>query len=192
MKSKSLQPKRQDSVGGFTFIEVLVAMLIFTMAVLAAVDIARGSVRATTDSKAVTLATWLVQGKMVEVETKLESIGFEKACEEKAEGKFDAPYDSYSWRTSCYQIDFKLSEAAAQLAAAQGDKDKEEKATKENAMLKMILNLASTYISDSMREVTVEVFWLQGKTPRQISLTTHVARFDKPINLPSLSMGATN
>jgi prepilin-type N-terminal cleavage/methylation domain-containing protein len=176
---------------GFTFIEVLISMLIFTMTVLAAVDIARGSVRATNDSKTVTQATWLVQSKMVQLETQLEAQGIEKACEEKAEGKFEAPFENFQWRTACYPIDFRLSEAAAQLANSTQDSDSSN-ATQENPMLKMVMNLASDYISQSMRELNVQVLWMEGKTPREVSLTTHFARYDLLPNIPGVGGGAAN
>lgn len=180
--------RKSNSQAGFTFIEVLIAMLIFTMTVLAAVDITRGSVRATNDSKEVTLATWLVQAKMVEVETKLEAEGVEKACDEKVEGKFEEPYEKYSWRTYCYPIDFRVSETAAQLEPGE-DKDGSN-ATKENQILKLVLNLASDYISQSMREVHVEVNWMEGKMPKQVTLTTHFAKYDLPLQMPSLGGAA--
>lgn len=174
---------------GFTFIEVLISMLIFTMVVLAAVDIARGSVRATNDSKEITQATWLVQGKMVELETRLEAEGIEKACDEKLEGKFDEPYEKYSWRTYCYPIDFRISEAAASMANPETDKDGSN-ATKENQILKVVLDLASDYISQSIRELHVEVNWVEGKTPRQITLTTHFAKYDLVPQVPGFGGGA--
>ena len=62
---------------GFTFIEILIAIAIFVLAVLAAVNIATGSVKATQDAKDTTMATWLLQQKMVELETQLENKGIE-------------------------------------------------------------------------------------------------------------------
>jgi type II secretion system protein I len=175
---------------GFTFIEVLIAMLIFTMAVLAAVDIARGSVRATNDSKEITLATWLVQSKMVDLETKLENEGVDKACDEKIDGKFEAPYERFTWRTQCYPIDFRISEAAAALANPGKDKDGEN-VTTENPILKMVLDLASSHISQSMRELHVKVMWTEGKNPREVSLSTHFARYDLNPSIPGLGGGTS-
>src|SRR5688572_16040196 len=90
-------------------------MAIFTIAVLAAIDITSGSVRATRDAREVSAATWLLQQKMVELETKLETDGVEKACEKKDSGKFEEPHENFTWKSSCEEIDFKLSETAAQM-----------------------------------------------------------------------------
>lgn len=170
---------------GFTFVEILVAMAIFVLAVLAAINIARGSVQAATDSKDITQATWLLQEKMVELETQLETLGVEKACEEEKTGKFEEPYERYTWATYCYEVDFRLSETAAQLQQqqAQGE-DAPLNRTSENQVLKLILETANKYMADSVRELHVEISWKQGRADRMIDATTHFARYDQQIALP--------
>lgn len=183
---------------GFTFIEVLVAMLIFTLAALAAVSIGQGSVRATREAKEISTATWLLQNTMVELESRLEAEGMEKACDKKKEGKFPEPYQNYTWITECYQIDFKISENAAKLMAAMNGGEEETTAANEgqknqqDQVTKLILETASKYISDSMREIHAEVHWTQGKTKRHIDLTTHFARYDQQVNLPIGNFGGAN
>ena len=173
---------RPQGSAGFTFIEVLVAMLIFTLAALAAVDIGRGSVRATRDTRDVTKATWLLQGLMTELETKLETQGFDKGCVEKAEGKFEEPNQDFTWKTFCQQVDLRLSETAAQVAQAaqEGDEDGDI-STRENVFQKMILNSASDYMTKALREIHAEVYWTQGKDVRKVEATTHVVRYDLPL-----------
>ena len=178
-----MKPNSPHDSSGFTFIEVMVAMLLFVIAVLAAVGIAQGSVRATRDTKEMSTATWLIQKVMVELETKLESEGIDKACEKKKTGKFDEPYERFTWATYCTELDFNISEAAAKIAAAAGE---EEVDNKENVFQKMILKTASEYISKSMRELHAEVIWQQDKHKRVIALTTHFVRYDQPIALPAL------
>lgn len=173
---------------GFTFIEVLVAMLIFVLAVLAAVSIADGSVKATREAREIAKATWLLQKVMVDLETKLETQGIDKGCEKKAEGKFEAPNEAYTFITYCGEIDMKLSQTASQMAAKNPD-DRGNEPTKEDAMLKMILDTASDYISKSMRELHSEVHWTQGKQKRHLSLTTHFVRYDQPATFPGLGGG---
>src|SRR4051794_37052697 len=108
--------KPSTSNNGFTFIEVLIAILIFTLVVVAAVNVMRGSVRATAEAKEISTATWLLQNKMVELETGLEGQGVDKFCTKKKEGKFEAPFERFSWVTTCNQIDFKIPEASTKNA----------------------------------------------------------------------------
>ncbi len=169
---------------GFTFIEVMVAMLIFTMAVLAASNIADGSVKATRDAKDISKATWLLQGVMTELETKLESQGIEKACEKKKEGKFEGEYEGFTWKTECYEIDFKLSETASKMSQ---DGANESEANQENMIQKLVLQLASEYITKSLREFHAEVYWMQGKNKRTVTATSHFVRYDQQAQIPDLS-----
>lgn len=175
---------------GFTFIEVLVAMLIFTLAALAAINIVQGSVRATKESKEIAQATWLLQNLMSEAESRLEAQGIDRACKEKEEGKFDAPYDQFKWKTECYQIDFKLSESAAKMAQQMAQGEEDVNSTAENPVLKMILGVASEYLTRSTREVHAEVSWMNGKTPRLISATSHFVRYDQQPAMPALGGAA--
>lgn len=169
---------------GFTFIEVMIATVIFVLAALAAMDLARGSVRAVKDAQDVTTATWLLQKVMVELETKIESEGIEKACEKKTDGTFDEPYERFSYVTFCTEIDFRISEAAA---AMLNEGEESSSPTQEDMIRKLVLNTASDYLSKASRELHVEVLWNQGKTPRSVDVTTHIARYDLP--LPPISLG---
>jgi len=166
---------------GFTFIEVMVAMLIFVLAVLAAVNIARGSVRATIDAKEMTVASWLVQNAMVDLETRLETEGIEKGCEKKKEGKFPPPHENFSWISSCEEIEFNISEEASKLQAAAGQE--EDTSQQANVIQKMILQTASEYITKALRELHTEVYWMRGKQRLSVDLTTHFVRYDLPLVL---------
>jgi len=178
----SNNPRRHSA--GFTFIEVMIAMLIFTLAVLAASNIADGSVKATRDARDISRASWLLQGVMAELESKLESQGIDKACDKKKEGKFEGDNQAFTWKTECYEIDIKLSETASKMAK---DDANESEANQENLIQKMVLNLASEYITKSLREIHAEVYWTQGKNKRMVSATTHFVRYDQQATVPDLS-----
>jgi len=174
--------KLKQNHSGFTFIEVMIATVIFVLAALAAMDLARGSDRAVKDAQDVTVATWLLQKAVVELETRIETEGIEKACEKKKDGKFEDPYAGFSFTTYCSEIDFKISEAAS--AVLGGGESSEEEANPENMIKKQLLKIASDYMSKASRELHVEVRWMQGKTPRKIDVTTHYSRTDLPVQFP--------
>ncbi len=181
--------RRSLGEGGFTFIEVLIAMAIFTMAVLAAVNITGGAVQATRDAREVSEATWLLQQKMVELETKLETDGVDKGCDKKDDGKFEAPHEKYTWKTSCDEVDFQLSETASKMSEAAKTESEEDdsKSSTENMLVKMILKTASDYINECVREIHVEVGWKSGKYDRVVDLTTHFVRFDQKLAISGLT-----
>ena len=177
--------------GGFTFIEVLIAILIFTMVVVSAIGIIRGSVRATQESRDLSRAAWLLQSKMVELETNLDTLGVDKACDKKKSGKFEIPNDQYSWLTTCEQIDIKLPEASAMIPKDKDKDSSDEQDTQENQILKMIMQTASDYMSKSIRELHAEIIWNQGKTKRVVTATTEWAAYDQPLNIPGMGAPTT-
>ena len=168
---------------GFTFIEVMIATVIFVLAALAAMDLARGSVRAVKDAQDVTLATWLLQKVIVELETQIETEGLAKACQPKKEGRFQDPYSGFAYTTYCSEVDFKISEQASALLG--GDSSEDSNRTQEDQFKKIFLQTVSKYMSQASREIHAEVTWMQGKTPRKVDVTTHIARYDLPPTLPS-------
>jgi hypothetical protein len=165
-------------------------MLIFVLAALAAVDVARGAVRATKDSRQVTLANWLLQNSIVELETRLETEGMDKGCEKKKEGKFKEPYEKYRWIQYCDEIDLKLSQTAAMAMRPKQEGSDDRNDNKEDLVLKMVLDTASDYITKSLRELHTEVLWTEGKQQKKVSATTHFVRYDQPIALPGVSGGS--
>lgn len=178
--------KRASHIQGFTIFEVMMAILIFTLAVVASVGVTQGAVRATKEAKTISTATWLLGNVMTQLETKVETEGFEKGCEKKREAKFEAPFDRFTWKTTCEKIDFAISQTAARMM----DPEKsEEQNNQENLVQKMILNTASEYLSESMREIHAEVHWNEGKQHRKIDLTTQIARYDLPLSLPGAGGG---
>lgn len=170
---------------GFTFVEVLIAIVILVLASVTAADLVRGSVRAVRDAKEFTIATMLLQKTIAELETKMETEGMERGCEKKKDGKFDPPFEKFTWTTYCTEIDFRLSESAAKLLSEK-EGDGKETDNKEDMITKMILNMASDYITKSLRELHVEVNWAQGKDKRHIDATTHFVRYDEPLNISAL------
>ncbi|NBY18855.1 type II secretion system protein [bacterium] len=180
-----MKTNNANNQSGFTFIEVLLAITLFVIAAVVAVDLTRGSVRATQDLKEVTTATWLLKKTMTELEARIEAEGFDKACDKKKEGKFEAPFEKYRWVTRCHEIDFKLSQSAAAMASQDPEEQEEGSAGRPDS--ENDLKTASEHLSKSMRELHAEVFWIQGKkNQRSVDVTTHVARYDLPLAIPTL------
>ncbi len=186
--------------GGFTFIEVLVAMAIFVLAAVVAVRVGQGAVFAIAQAKRLTEATWLVQKAMVELQTKVETAGFDKGCVPKTEGGFPPPHQQFTWIAYCNPVDLQISQSVADAALKQkqgafsqaGGAQGGGLGSNQSLAEKMVLETANKYFSQAIRELHVEVDWVQGKDKRHITLTTHVARMDQPLVLPSLTFGGVS
>lgn len=82
---------------GFTLLEVMVAMSILAMSLVAAFDVVGGALRNHERTRHLELATMLARGKLAEVEARFEEDGF-RDFDETDEGTFDeAGHPEVSW-----------------------------------------------------------------------------------------------
>ena len=77
---------------GFTLVEVLVAMAILSIALVAVFQLQSQSVSMSAEARFATSAAWLAQSKMTEIETGAAISG------RNQEGDFGPDYPQYSWR----------------------------------------------------------------------------------------------
>lgn len=83
---------------GFTLLEVVVAMAILGMALLAIFDLNAGAVNSHAYAKRLTVATMLARSKMTDLEQDLYDKGFDADDQEKS-GDFKAEgWESFSWK----------------------------------------------------------------------------------------------
>lgn len=85
----------QPSAQGFTLLEVMVALAIVSVALVALLSLGNRSVAVQTRLQRLTHATLLAQQKMVETEVSSRQGRLERTLQE---GNFDAPYEGYRWR----------------------------------------------------------------------------------------------
>jgi general secretion pathway protein I len=75
-------------VPGFTLLEVMVAMAILAMSLVAVLEVVGGALRAHERTRALELATTLARGKLAEVEARFETDGF-RDFDESYDGSFE-------------------------------------------------------------------------------------------------------
>jgi len=82
---------RQSKAKGFTLMEVMIAMAILAIALMAVFQLQSQSISMSTDSRFVTTAALLAQSKMVEVEADTALVN------RKEDGDFGHDYPQYTW-----------------------------------------------------------------------------------------------
>jgi general secretion pathway protein I len=85
---------------GFTLLEVMIALAILAISLVALSDINAGAIAMHSYAKKLTVATFLAKGKMLDIESKLDAEGFpaEKDNIEPSEGNFeDEGFPDYKW-----------------------------------------------------------------------------------------------
>ena len=82
---------KQNKTSGFTLMEVMIAMAILAIALVAVFQLQSQSISMSTDSRFMTTAALLAQSKMVEVETA------STLANHSGDGDFGSDYSQYTW-----------------------------------------------------------------------------------------------
>jgi hypothetical protein len=172
---------RYRHVGGFSLLEVMVALGILAMSLVVLVGITTDNVRNTQHAKMVTIATFLARAKMAEVEDLVLEEGFTENDSEE-EGDFGQEgWPDIRWKTIIEKIELPTDMAQQAQEAAQGSME----ANSDNplaAMAGFMGGFMSTLIEpvrvgleESVRRVTVKVSWHEvGRPDRSFEVDTFI------------------
>ncbi len=156
--------RRRSPAGGFTLLEIMVALAILSSTLVVLLRIVTNNVRATNHAKMTTAATFLARTKMVELEDDVLYDGFIETNEFK-NGTFKTDgYPQFRWETSVERIELPTNRAQQTQDEAKAASDK---AKDPMAMMSGFLGgMMSTFIEpiriglqESVRKVTVRVVW---------------------------------
>jgi general secretion pathway protein I len=157
----------RSPAGGFTLLEIMVALAILSTTLVVLLRIVTNNVRATNHAKMTTAATFLARTKMVELEDDILYDGFTETNEFK-NGTFKADgYPQFRWDTSIERIELPtdLAQRSQDEARAAADSDK-NKGDPMAMMSGFLGGMMSTFIEpiriglqESVRKVTVRVSW---------------------------------
>lgn len=179
----------------FTLLEVLVALTVLSMGLMAVADLAGTALRQHGYARDVTVATALARGKMAELEESYQDKGF-KDFDESEEGNFaDQGRPGFAWRVevrkpdttlapeqllgvllghtggdaSTQEILQKLMGAGAQAGQAQG-----AAGGMLGGMLSAQITAFGEQLKKSFRQITLTVAWKDGRTVHRFDVTTHL------------------
>ena len=145
---------------GFTLLETLIAVAIMVMALGTILAIEGGSINASSRAQNMNIVAMLARNEMVKTEFDIEGKTFDEVDKE-SEGKFDPPYDNYSWKRTIKELTFP------NFASLTSQNDA------ENQVSDMLSKLFSNYLSKAMREVTVQILWTKSGKQQSASVSTY-------------------
>ena len=176
---------------GFTLLEVMAATAILSLTLTVIIGVISNNVRATAHARLLTTATFLARGKIVSLEDKLIEKGFQD-LDEVDDGNFaDDGFREFGWTTAIEKIQLPTDMAkTAQQAAG----DLSQKKDPMQALTGMIGGMMGMFIEpvrvgleESVRRVTVRVFWQERGRPEQsvdvVMYVTDPAKLDLALSL---------
>jgi general secretion pathway protein I len=165
----------QDSHGGFTLLEVVIAMAIMTIAFASILAVEGGSINASARAKQMNIVSMLAKNQMVETEFKIQGKKFEEVRKEES-GQFPPPYEDYRWKSVIKEIKFpNLAPSASKTGSTSGSGTSSGAVGSggQTEMESTIAKTMTTYLSKSIREVTVSIIWNRSGKDQSYSLATY-------------------
>lgn len=180
---------------GFTLLEVVVAMAMLSLGLMAIFDLNSRAVSLHAYSKKLSVAALLARGKMVDLEQKLYDDGFQADDDEQSGNFSDEGWPSFKWRARILAPKTQGVPPERLLTAVLGLPESDDPndplgglsallpagAPGGNPLAGMLAGLAQAQfgamvneITKSVREVHLTVFWKDGTQTETFDLVTHV------------------
>lgn len=147
---------------GFTLIEVMIAMLILSGAMVALSQSWSGSLFSFRKSQSINTIVSLLKKKTTELEIKYKSGSFTEIPEEES-GDFGSEYADFVWKSESQDLEFPdLSQV---LISKEGG---------ANEMLLQIVKQMTEFISKATKELKVTVIWKSNSKEVKYSVVTYL------------------
>lgn len=176
---------------GFTLLEVMVALAILAIGLVAIVGINGNSIRTHSYSKRVTVATMLARSKIADIESHYTKEGFTSEFDQRMEGDFsEEGWNDFRWEAEIVKADLDAQNATAfveqlmdqMLGSAQQMENPSGGPTPDmspyaQAMRPMIetqMTQLVEVVKQSLREVRLKVIWQEGGRPDSVDVVTHL------------------
>lgn len=156
---------------GFTLLEVLMAMVILSTALMALSMSWTGSVRAYRKGRQIDVITQLLQRQITEMELEFQDQNISSAQER--EGEFEN-YPEFSWKAEIKPLEFP--DLAPILVGQEGGVDQ---------MTLTVIRQMSSQLTQAIKELRVSVLWTQNDKTMTYSVTTYLVSY----NLQGLGIG---
>ncbi|MCP4502042.1 MAG: prepilin-type N-terminal cleavage/methylation domain-containing protein [Deltaproteobacteria bacterium] len=166
---------------GFTLLEVMVAIAVLALGTGLMVQIQARSLEMAQEARAITIATQLARGKLLDCEYDVRKKGFGGISDYKENGKFDDEgQPDFFWECYAYQPDLPIPDGGEISAGALGVSDEQSSANSGMqamgvGMISPVLSQLGEVLKQSLKELVVVIRWKDGKYWEEMRVVTHIS-----------------
>ncbi len=166
---------RNSTSAGFTLLEVMIAMTIMVLCMASIFQISSTSIGAVEKVKNFNLIASMARNKMQETEFEIEGKSFTDMTKEES-GTFEGPdFQDFRWQREIKEVEFPN---LASLGKAQGGEGEDSGGSPSSGggnsdIAGMIGKNVTDYLSKSVREITITIFWKRAGGELKYSLSTY-------------------
>lgn len=172
---------------GFSLVEVLGAMMILSIALVALIENQSSSLQMTKKSLLLDQATSLAQGKLAELTVQANSKSLSE-FPESGEGEFeDEALERFSWRYQTQPV--AAPDFAAMAKVAMGGDDTDTSNEGNAGMLDGPLKSVTEAWSKALLELRVEILWKEGNIEKNYAVVTHLVDEQVASNIAGMVKG---
>ena len=160
--------KRQPTTAnaGFTLIEVMIAVGILAIGIGSILVAENNSLDVTFRAKRMTTVALLAKNTLIEAEREVTGKTFDEVKKDSF-GKFDAPFQDYSWERKIKEITFP-----DMLDQGKGKGSKDEVSTAD-ANTERVVKIATNFLSKATREIVVTIKWTEKKESQKFVVSQY-------------------
>jgi len=162
---------------GFTLIEVLVALMIVSAAIMASASLWSGNFTVMRKSALNYDVATILERKMVEVEAKYKDKPLTEIPDEES-GDFGSEFPQYRWILKSREMEFP---DLTPIIMGQSEEP--------NEMLISMIKQMTEYLGKAIKEVQVSVFVRRGKREMEFSATQYFVDYSKEFSAPGTGGG---
>jgi len=157
--------RRIPPEGGFTLLEVMIAMTIMLLAFTSILAVESSSMNTSAKAKQMNIVGMLARNAMTQTEVEIQGKAFKELNEEDS-AQFEEPFQDYTWVRTVKEVKFPNLAGMFQAGAnAQegGENSQAADAQEGNAaLMEQMTKLVSNFLSKALREVTITIKWKKG------------------------------
>ncbi|MCB1214933.1 MAG: prepilin-type N-terminal cleavage/methylation domain-containing protein [Deltaproteobacteria bacterium] len=163
---------------GFSLLEILVALGILAITLVALYTSQGSSLKASAAASRIQVATLLARNqlnfKLIELEKAQAKNNFPKDKEED-DGIFESPYEDYRWHWTIEKAEIPIGIAEGG-ASSEGEAQQPGMLPANSSYMGQIAQLVTEQLKESLRSIKLEVSWEELGSTHSVVLTTHIVK----------------